>query len=288
VIVDSHHHLWRVRDLAWLRGPMQPRIFGPYAPIRRDYLAEEYVADATANGIGQSVYVQANWPLEQSVEEVRWVHSVHEQSGWPHAIVASADLFDGAAVETFAAAHAASPLVRGVRLQLHWHENPQYRYASGPRQMHDPTFRANVAALADYGWLFELQVFAAQMQDAAQFVADYPQTTFVLVHSGMLEGDVGEWRAGLERLAAQPNVVTKLSGQGTFVHRVDADLIRLVTDTALELFGPDRCMFGTNFPVERIWTDMRTLVDAWKAAIPEDAAAAVFRDTARRVYRLAS
>lgn len=285
MIVDSHHHLWRVQDLAWLQGPMQPRIFGPYEPIRRDYLADEYIADATANGIAQSVYVQANWPLERSVDEVDWVHSVHEQTGWPHAIVASADLFSPAS-ETFEALRAASPLVKGIRLQLHWHENPQYRYASGPKQMHDPTFRENIARLREYGWLFELQVFAPQMEDAAAFVEDFPDTTFVLVHTGMLEGDVDEWREGLAKLAAHPNVVTKLTGQGTFVHRVDPELIGLVTDTALERFGPDRCMWGTNFPVEAIWTDMKTLVDAWKAAIPDDVAQQVLCDTARRVYRL--
>ena len=100
MIVDAHHHIWRRADLAWLNGPMLPRIFGPYEPLRRDYLAPEYIAQAEVAGIGQSVYVQANWPLERSVDEVRWVQSVHEQTGWPHAIVGSADLFDPRAVET--------------------------------------------------------------------------------------------------------------------------------------------------------------------------------------------
>ncbi len=290
MIVDSHHHLWRVQDLAWLQGPMLPRIFGPYEPIRRDYLAAEYIADATACGIERSVYVQANWPLERSLDEVRWVQGVHEQSGWPHAIVGSADLFDPAAGETLAAQAEASPLLRGTRLQLHWHEHEPYRYASGPRRMHDPVFRENIAGLARYGWLFELQVFAPQMADAARFVADFPDTTFVLVHTGMLESTAPEhvepWRAGLERLAAAPNVVTKLTGQGTFCHKVDPEIIGLVAGTALELFGPGRCMFGTNFPVEQIWTDMKTLVDAWVAAIPADVAQSVLCDTARRVYRL--
>ncbi|MFC6535327.1 hypothetical protein ACFQES_00585 [Nonomuraea salmonea] len=92
-IVDAHHHIWRVADQPWLSGPMVPRIFGPYEPIRRDYLIDEYVAEATACGITQSVYVQTNWPLDRVEDEVRWLREVHEQSGWPTAVVAAADMF---------------------------------------------------------------------------------------------------------------------------------------------------------------------------------------------------
>jgi predicted TIM-barrel fold metal-dependent hydrolase len=282
VIVDAHHHIWRRADLAWLNGPMLPRIFGPYEPLRRDYLAPEYSAEAARAGIGQSVYVQANWPLERSVDEVRWVQSVHEETGWPHAIVGSADLFDPNAIETLHAQAAASPLMRGTRLQLHWHENEQYRYASAPDRMHDPVFRDNVAGLAKLGWVFELQVFAPQMRDAARLVADHPDVQFVLIHAGMPEGDLGEWRAALEPLAALENLAVKLSGQGTFVHRVDRELIGRVAGTTLDLFGPGRCMFGSNFPIESLWTDLPTLVNAWRDVLPDEA----LDDTARRIYRL--
>jgi predicted TIM-barrel fold metal-dependent hydrolase len=283
MIVDAHHHIWRQADLAWLNGPMLPRIFGPYEPIRRDYLAQEYAAQATAAGIGKSVYVQANWPLERSLDEVRWVQSQHDETGWPHAIVGSADLFAPDAGDTLEAQREASPLMRGTRLQLHWHENEQYRYASGPERMHDPVFRENVARLADLGYVFELQVFAPQFADAARLVADHPDVTFVLIHAGMPEGDLDAWRAGLEEhLAPLPNLALKLSGQGTFIHRVDPGLIALVARTSLDLFGADRCMFGSNFPIESLWTDLTTLVDAWREVLPEEA----LSSTARRIYRL--
>jgi predicted TIM-barrel fold metal-dependent hydrolase len=282
VIVDAHHHIWRRADLAWLNGPMLPRIFGPYEPLRRDYLAAEYIAQATAAGIGQSVYVQANWPLERSLDEVRWVHSVHEETGWPRAIVGSADLFDPNASETLHAQAEASPLMRGTRLQLHWHENEQYRYASAPDRMHDPVFRDNVARLAELDWVFELQVFTPQMHDASRVVAEHPDVQFVLIHAGMPEGDLGAWRAALEELAPLGNLAVKLSGQGTFVHRLDRELIGTVAGTSLELFGADRCMFGSNFPIESLWTDLPTLVGAWRDVLPQEA----LDDTARRIYRL--
>ena len=63
-IVDAHHHIWHQADLPWLVGPMQPRIFGPYEPIRRDYPIREYLDDLSGNGVVKSVYVQTNWAKE--------------------------------------------------------------------------------------------------------------------------------------------------------------------------------------------------------------------------------
>jgi len=98
--VDAHHHIWPAEGLPWLDGPMIPRIFGPYESLRRDYDGADYAADVTPHGFTQSVYVQANWPLEDSVEEVEWVQEQADRTGWPHAIVGSADLFDPHAIDT--------------------------------------------------------------------------------------------------------------------------------------------------------------------------------------------
>jgi predicted TIM-barrel fold metal-dependent hydrolase len=288
-IVDAHHHVWRVKDMPWLSGPMVPRIFGPYEPIKRDYLIDEYIADARSGGITQSVYVQANWPLDQVVAEVRWLAELNEETGWPTAVVSSADLFSPDAVEVMKQ-QAELSVVRGTRLQLHWHERTEFRYASGPNRMKDPVFRRNVAALEDLGWLFELQVFPGQMADAAALVAAVPDVLFVLVHAGMLTdrdpATVREWRDGMARLASYPNVVVKLTGQGTFTRRLDPDLIAFVATETLGWFGADRAMFGTNFPIEKLWTDLPSLVAAWWAAVPEADRPAVFAGTARRVYGL--
>ena len=91
---------------------------------------------------------------------------------------------------------------------------------------------------------------------------------------------------GLERLAALPNVVCKLSGQGTFGRRVDEPLIRLVASTAITLFGARRCMFGSNFPIESLWTDYATLVHVWHDALDVAVRDDVLAATARRVYGL--
>jgi predicted TIM-barrel fold metal-dependent hydrolase len=291
-VVDAHHHIWRQPDLPWLSGPMVPRIFGPYEPIRRDYPIEEFLADIAGTGVEKSVYVQANWAPERAEAEVAWVQQTADESGWPHAIVGYADLM---ATDVRPALDRLSryPLMRGVRMQLHWHQNAEYRFALRPDISDDPHFRQNFVALGDYGFSFDLQVFARQMQGAARLAADFPKTIFVLQHAGMLE-DLSatgreEWRHGMRLLAAQVNVVAKLSGLGTFIHRNDPQHIEAIVTDTVALFGPRRCLYGSNFPIEKLWTEYGRLLDAHRAALaqyPEADQRAMLHDNAARVYRV--
>ena len=290
-IIDAHHHIWRKQDLPWLDGPMLPRIFGPYEPIRRDYPIAEYLADIAGSGVVKSVYVQANWAPANAEAEVAWVQKTADETGWPHAIVGYADLM-AEDVRPALDKLKRHRLLRGIRMQIHWHENPQYRFAKVPDLAADPTFRRNFAALADYDLSFDLQVFAGQMAGAADLATAFPKTTFILQHCGMLEdlSDSGReyWRANLALLAACPNVVAKLSGLGTFIHANDTAYIGWIVDQTLELFGPERCLYGSNFPIEKLWTDYASLVGSYKAAAARhpEAARAILHDTAARIYRI--
>lgn len=292
--VDAHHHIWRRADLPWLIGPMQPRIFGPYEPIRRDYAIEEYLTDLASSGVTRSVYVQTNWANERFEDETAWVQRTANEYGWPHAIVPFAD-FSVEDVRPQLDRLAKYPLVRGVRMQLHWHEKPLYRFAARPDLCADPQLRRNVARLAEYGWSFDLQVFAPQMTGAAGLAEACPEVTFILQHAGMLEDTSPQgraaWRAGMQKLAARPNVVSKLSGLGTFIHRNDpAHIAEILSDT-VALFGAERCLFGSNFPIEKLWTTYRELVDAYRAAaeaLRHEQRDAIFGGTAMRAYRLKS
>jgi predicted TIM-barrel fold metal-dependent hydrolase len=288
-LVDSHFHIWRQADLPWLLGPMQPRIFGPYEPIRRDFSIAEYLGDCRPAGVTQAVYVQANWATDRYLDEVAYVSQASEEAGFPIAIVAYVDmLLDDARPQLDQLAR--NGRVRGVRMQLHWHENPLYRFASSPDLARDPRLVANVGRLADYRFSFDLQVFSGQMAGAAELAAACPGVTFVLQHAGMLEDlspeGIAAWRDGMRLLAAQPNIVSKLSGLGTFLRRNDPEQIALIIGETLALFGAERCLFGSNFPIEKLWTSYAELIDAHRAAVPEVARAAVFNETARRVYRL--
>jgi predicted TIM-barrel fold metal-dependent hydrolase len=291
-IIDAHHHIWRQQDLPWLTGPMAPRIFGPYEPIRRDYPMAEFRAEAEAAGVTGSIYVQTNWTPDQCVEEVAWVESVARETDWPHAIVGFCDLHRVDAPAVLDTMLAASPRLRGIRQQMHWHDNPQYRFAQRPDTMNEPLWRKNLAAVAERGLVFELQVFMAQADHAASLVAAFPELTFMLTHAGMPEDLTSEgmahWRTGLAQLAAYPNVATKLSGFGTFIHRNDPAHVTAIIQETVALFGPERCLFGSNFPIEKLWTDYATLLATHLTAteaLPTSARAAIFGGTAARVYR---
>lgn len=291
-IIDAHHHIWRQADLPWLTGPMQPRIFGPYEPIRRDYTIDEYLEDLAGTGVTRSVYVQTNWAKDAFEDEAAWVQRTAEERGWPHAIVAYADLgVDDVRPQLDRLAR--FPLVHGVRMQLHWHDNPLYRFAARPDLCDDPVIKRNVVHLADYQFSFDLQVFAGQMSGAARLAEACPRVTFVLQHAGMLEDlspeGLAAWRDGMQRLAACPNVTAKLSGLGTFIHRNDPGHIADIMADTVALFGAERCLFGSNFPIEKLWTGYRDLIEAYRAAaapLGAQARDALFRTTAIRVYRL--
>jgi predicted TIM-barrel fold metal-dependent hydrolase len=290
--IDAHHHIWRLNDLPWLSGPQVPRIFGPYQPICRDYPIEEFCEDIAGCNIAKSIYIQTNWPAGKSYDEARWVQAISDATGWPHANVAHADLADpdaGALLERLAKL----PATRGIRQQLHWHENSQYRFAPRPDLMNDADFRRGLARLAGHGLLFELQIFASQMTDGARLAKAFPDVVFVLEHAGMLE-DVSPrgwqlWREGMMALSQCPNVNVKLSGLGTFVHACRADVIGPIVRDAVAMFGADRCCYGSNFPIEKLWTDYATLYRTFRGAIAgfsEVEQVAILHDTAARLYRI--
>lgn len=291
-MIDAHHHIWLQKDLPWLLGPEQPRIFGPYRAIMRDYTWHEYSADLAGTGITKSVYVQANWAPNWAADEVAWVQAQADAHGLIAGIVGYADLTvdDPTPGLDKLKPHA---LMRGIRQQFHWHENPLYRFAKDPDLCRNPTVQKNIARLADYGWTFDLQVFASQMAGAADLARACPEVTFILQHAGMHEdtSPAGHklWSDGMKRLADCPNVTTKLSAFGTFVHRNDPDFIaQMVTETEA-MFGADRCMFGSNFPIEKLWTSYTALFHAFQSAtkaLSKKKQSAIFNDTAARVYRL--
>lgn len=291
-IIDAHHHIWRKAHTPWLNGPPLPRIFGDYAAICRDYPVEEFMADAMPHGVVQSVYVQVNVAPGDEAAEAEWVQSVADAHGFPHGITAYADLAApgvGAVLDREMRCRG----LRAIRQQLHWHDKPLYRFASRPDLMNDPAWRAGFAELARRGLVFELQVFASQMADAAALARDFPGVTFVLLHAGMLEdrsaSGWARWRAGMRALAACPNVVTKLSGLGTFERECSVALWQPVIEDTLELFGAQRCLYGSNFPIEKLWTTYAELIAVMHECLAGLSVAqrrAVLHDNAARIYRL--
>jgi len=291
-MIDSHHHIWRQQDLPWLLGPEQPRIFGEYAGIKRDYLIDEYISDIAQSGITKSVYIQANWATNWFADEAAWVQSVADTHNWPHAIVAYAD-FTVRDVRPQLDKLKKYPLLRGIRQQLHWHENPMYRFAQSDDLGSSKLFQQNIARLAEYEWCFDLQVFTNQAQHAQALANACPEVNLILQHAGMPEDHTelgwSRWRKNMQRLAECENIFVKLSGLGTFVHKIEQNMIDSIVTQAVSMFGAERCMFGSNFPIEKLWSSYDELFNALRSAsrdFTDQQKNAIFSLTAERVYRL--
>lgn len=290
-VIDAHHHIWRMADLPWLLEG-KPRIFGDYTALKRDYSIEEFKADVAPCNVVKSVYVQANWPHDRAVEEARWVHETGEKHGMPNGIVAFADLEDPE-IERLLDRYAKIPSMRGIRQHLHWHKNPLLSYVPVPNLFDREQARKGLRHIADRGYAFDLQVFPSQMQGAAAMVAAFPDLNFILNHAGMLDArddaNVALWRNGMAALAKNPNVYVKFTGLGTFDHTSSVDLIRPLVQTSLEFFGADRCLYGSNFPIEKLWTNYEGYFNNVRDAVgpvSDEDRHAIFYGTAARVYRL--
>lgn len=291
-IIDAHHHIWRTADCPMISGPMVPRLFGDYTAIKRDYLMEEFLEDVRPSDVVNSIYVKGAWPFERSVEEADWVQAEFDRTGWPLGIIAYVD-FAGPDVAATLSRLAKIPNVKGIRQQLNWHENPLLTYAKRPDVMADPRFVQGFSRIQDHDLLFELQVFSSQKQDSIDFVSRFPDVRFVLSHGGMLEDlspdGRAEWKRMIHGLAALPNVSVKLSGLGMFVHRIDPPSVDYIITECLAAFGVERCIYGSNFPIEKIWTDYDTLITTYRASLDhlsEIDQRAILHDNAVRTYNL--
>ena len=291
-LIDAHHHIWELKRIPWLQGPIQPRIFGEYSGLKRDYLAEEFKRDLARHGITQSVYIQINVNPADEVAETAWVQEVADEHGVPNGIVAFANLADPDVGKTLDA-HMAYANLRGIRQQIHWHENAQYRFAPRPDVMNDAAWRAGLKELEKRKLTFDLQVFPSQMADAARLARDFPNVKFVLLHAGMLvdRSPAGweEWRRGMRDLAGCPNVWVKLSGLGTFVRACSVELWKPVIEETVQIFGAGRCMYGSNYPIESLWTSYANIFETMQtclAGLSSSERKGIFHDVAAQFYRL--
>ncbi len=294
-IIDPHHHLWDLQrfNYPWLTlRPLPASVAGDVAPIAHSYLLKDYLADTAKHNLVKSVHVDAGFDPSRPVEETRWLQSIADQHGFPHGIVAKAELHKPD-VEATLAAHCQSANVRGIRHIVNWHPDPAKTYVAKPDFLTDAAWLRGFALLKSYGLSFDLQLYPSQMADAARLASRHPGTVIILNHAGMpVDRDsdaIALWRSGMRLLAAQPNVWVKISGLGMVDWRWTEDTIRPFVLETIDIFGVEHCMFASNFPVDKLYSSFDTLYDAFQnivTAFEEHEKRKLFADTAAIVYRL--
>jgi len=292
-VVDPHIHLWNLERLnyPWLAHPKMA-FSGDNTLIAKTHEMAEFMADAEGVEVLAVVHIDAGHDAADPLAETRWLQSLADEGGYPQGIVAYADLSKpdvGALLE----AHAAHRNVRGIRQILNVHADPMFDYV-GRHFMHEAAWREGFALLSRHGLSFDLQIYPSQMTEAARLARAHPETTLILNHTGMFvdrNSVTGwrEWRDGLRALAANPNVNAKISGLGMIDHEWSVESIRPYVLETIDAFGVERCMFASNFPVDRLHATYRAVWQAFAQVIAgasEAEHAALFRDNAMRIYRL--
>lgn len=297
-IVDAHHHFWNIEENyhPWLCDPDPiPFRYGDYSALKRNYLPSDYRADAAAGGfeVVASVFIEAEADPKRALDEVRWVEGIAASEGLPSAVIAQAWL-DRDDADMALAAHGQSPLVRGIRHKPKAAPSPDAVETGAPGSMGDPAWRRGFALLAPNGLSFDLQTPWWHLAEARALSDAFPETQIILNHTGLpadrsKEGLAG-WREALRTVADAPNVAIKISGIGIPGKPWRVDDNRPVVLDAIEIFGVERAMFASNFPVDSLVADFGTIFSGFSeitAEFPKEDRAALFRDNAKRIYRLA-
>ncbi|WP_233579099.1 amidohydrolase family protein [Tautonia sociabilis] len=278
-IVDTHVHLWDLSRfrLPWLEGG---------GPLARDYLPGDYDEAAEGLGIVRAVYMEVDVDPAQHVQEAEYVIDLCRRRVGPlvGAVIGGRPASEGfgAYLDRFRD----HPEVKGVRQVLHGEGTP-------PGTCLAPEFVRGIRMLGERGLSFDLCMRPGELRDASRLVDFCPETAIILDHCGnpsVQSADLTAWRDDLARLADRGNVACKVSGivASAAPGWTAEDLAPIVTHV-LDRFGPDRVVFGGDWPVCTKAATLRQWVEALRQVVSERSEAerrALFLDNARRIYRL--
>jgi predicted TIM-barrel fold metal-dependent hydrolase len=292
-IVDAHQHFWDpfLNNHPWLKPEATiPFRYGDYSAIKRRYLPEDYRNDTSAHDVRESVYVETEWDPATPIEETRYASSLAARDGLPNAIVAQAwlDRDDAASV---IARQAAFPLVRSVRHKPGGPATPD-SVGREPTLMSDDKWRRGFACLEPHGLHFDLQTPWWNLDEAQKLARDFPRTLVILNHAGLpsdrsADGLAG-WHAAMARFAEAPNVRVKISGLGQRGKPWRVEDNRWIVEEIIAMFGAERAMFASNFPVDSLCASFDTIYSGFKAIAaryPHAEQEKLFCGTARSVYK---
>ncbi len=272
--IDSHQHFWKYSEAEypWMKAQW---------PIRRDYLPEDLAPELARAGLDGCVAVQAR----QSLEETRWLLELADGSPMIRGVVGWVDL-RSEQVEAQLELFAANPKLVGVRHVVQ--DEPDERFMLGK------AFQRGISKLKGFGLSYDLLVFPNQLSAAIELVGAFPDQSFVLDHlakPAIRDGTLSPWDAHIRALALHPNVMCKVSGMVTEARWngwQPADFPPYL-DLVLEAFGPDRLMFGSDWPVALLaaqYEDVCSLVRGYFSQMGPEVEAKIFGLNAALFYKL--
>lgn len=282
---DSHVHFWDLREsdlrYEWLeRDWIHPEL-GDHGAIKSlRYWPDDFASETRFANVGHTVHVQAAIGSEDPVRETAWLQSFTDRIGVPTGIVAFVDLSGDAVAETLDR-HAEHSALRGIR---------DLRYDS---YLTDERWLQGYAKLEGRNLVFCDDPLLDAMKDAATVAARHPQITYCVDHAGFprerTDAYFKEWRANMGAIARQQNTVVKISGLSMCDRSWTVDSLRPWVLACIEAWGVERSFFGSNWPVDRLYSSYPDVVDAYAQIISDFTPAeqaALFNGNADRIFRL--
>jgi predicted TIM-barrel fold metal-dependent hydrolase len=290
-IIDTHVHFW---DMAtpglglkwvWLEKEFVHPILGDIDAMKSvKYGIDSIYAESRFADVSGFVHVQAALGSEDPVEETRWLTRMRETAPAPFTIVAHADLGSDHALAQLDG-HSESPWFVGVR-----------DFAAEPmlasRQI-NPVYEASLAELSRRGLVFDLDCEWMNMGAARELAERHPDLQIVLEHIGFPRKRDDEyfasWAAALGDLASAPNVTCKISGVAMTDPQFTRESLRRWVETCVETFGPDRCVLGSNWPVDRLYSSYDVIMDLYRdyiSELSESEQGKILNGNAARIFRV--
>jgi L-fuconolactonase len=274
MVVDAHHHLWDPahRDYPWMGDEL--------TAIRRRFDAADLMPLLDANGIDRTVVVQT----VSSVEETReFLHAAAENE-FIGGVVGWVDLTDRSVAKSIAALKRSEggTFLAGIRHQVHDEPDPEWLLREEVQR--------GIAAVGEAGLVYDVLVRTRELPAALETVKRHPGMRFVIDHAAKPRIAAGAWDEAWEKalapLADHPNVTCKLSG---LVTEADwkawtPEQLEPYVNRVLSWFGPERCLFGSDWPVCLLAAPYSEVVEAMRSIVDDDPN--VFGGTAMRVYGL--
>lgn len=283
--VETHIHFWDLKDpelrYVWLEPDWIHPILGNIDGLKvLLYSADQFIAETRFQNVTKAVHVQAAIGIDDPVAETKWLQAQADRTGFPHGIVGHCDL--------------TSPDAQAV-LERHL----QYANFRGVRDfgqgdyLNDPAWRRGYGLLAEHSLVFCIDTTWEQADAVRGLVDAHPDVVMCIDHAGFPRARDDEyfanWRRGMQTLAGAPNVVCKISGLGMCDNAWTVESIRPWVLGCIEAFGVERCFFGTNWPVDRLYSSYGDVVDAYETIIAdftEAEQAALFSGNAERIFRI--
>ncbi len=291
-IIDTHVHFWNMRNpdpgmaWVWLEAEFDHPVLGNIDGMKHlAYNINHLWAEARFADVRGFVHVQAALGSTDIIQETRWLTAMAAAAPVPFTIVADADLGSDEALAQLDA-HSESPYFVGVR---DFKAEPML--ASGET---NSVYEATLREMAKRNLVFDLDCEWVNMTAARQLADRHPDLQIVLEHIGFPRSRddeyFGNWAAAMEHLASAPNVTCKISGLGMTDPAFSPESLRRWIDTPLEVFGADRCVLGSNWPVDRLFSSYDAIMGIYRerieAKFDEVGQHKVLSENAARIYRL--